>query len=150
MYAYRRVAPAMTQTTIVGGLGLSVFALSTFTPTQRFGTLMLTILTSGILGELIFLPALLASPLGKLFMPYPDKGNDGEKAQTESPGELPPTSEPEAEIKSKETIVDSDNLDTSLSKQRVDSGHGVQLHNHLQPKPGRISRVDSRHSTDSD
>ena len=32
---YRRVGPAMTQTTIVGGLGLFVFALSTFTPTQR-------------------------------------------------------------------------------------------------------------------
>ena len=35
---YRRVGPAMTQTTIVGGLGFFVFAFSTFTPTQRFGT----------------------------------------------------------------------------------------------------------------
>ena len=34
--AYGRVALAMTQTTLIGGLGLSVFALSTFTPTQRF------------------------------------------------------------------------------------------------------------------
>ncbi|MGV3483657.1 MAG: efflux RND transporter permease subunit, partial [Planctomycetaceae bacterium] len=37
---YRRVGPAMLQTTVVGGLGLFVFSLSTFTPTQRFGTLM--------------------------------------------------------------------------------------------------------------
>ena len=65
--AYRRVAPAMTQTTIIAGLGLSVFALSTFTPTQRFGTLMLTLLIAALVGDLIFLPALLASPLGRVF-----------------------------------------------------------------------------------
>ncbi|RMF40785.1 MAG: hypothetical protein D6753_10905, partial [Planctomycetota bacterium] len=65
--AYTHVAPAMTQTTIIGGLGLSVFALSTFTPTQRFGTLMLTLLTAALVGDLIFLPALLASPLGRIF-----------------------------------------------------------------------------------
>ncbi len=65
--AYRDVAPAMTQTTIIGGLGLCVFALSTFTPTQRFGTLMLALLFVALMGDLIFLPALLSSPLGRLF-----------------------------------------------------------------------------------
>ncbi|MEZ6135700.1 MAG: MMPL family transporter [Pirellulaceae bacterium] len=65
--AYKHVAPAMTQTTIIGGLGLSVFALSTFTPTQRFGTLMLALLAAALVGDLIFLPALLASPLGRIF-----------------------------------------------------------------------------------
>ncbi len=65
--AYKHVAPAMTQTTIIGGLGLSVFALSTFTPTQRFGTLMLALLGAALVGDLIFLPALLASPLGRVF-----------------------------------------------------------------------------------
>lgn len=64
---YRRVGPAMTQTTIVGGLGLFVFALSTFTPTQRFGTLMLVLLAAALIGDLILLPALLAGPLGKCF-----------------------------------------------------------------------------------
>ncbi|WP_235934943.1 efflux RND transporter permease subunit [Candidatus Laterigemmans baculatus] len=68
---YRRVGPAMTQTTFVGGLGLYVFALSTFTPTQRFGTLMLVLLTAALVGDLIFLPALLASPLGRVFRPRP-------------------------------------------------------------------------------
>ena len=57
----------MTQTTIIAGLGLSVFALSTFTPTQRFGTLMLALLAAALVGDLIFLPALLASPLGRIF-----------------------------------------------------------------------------------
>ncbi|TWT66196.1 efflux RND transporter permease subunit [Allorhodopirellula solitaria] len=66
---YRKVGPAMTQTTIVGGLGLFVFALSTFTPTQRFGTLMLVMLGAALIGDLILLPALLVSPLGKFFKP---------------------------------------------------------------------------------
>lgn len=66
---YRKVGPAMTQTTIVGGLGLFVFALSTFTPTQRFGTLMLVMLAAALIGDLILLPALLVGPLGKFFKP---------------------------------------------------------------------------------
>ncbi|MDG2220021.1 MAG: MMPL family transporter [Rubripirellula sp.] len=66
---YRRVGPAMTQTTVVGGLGLFVFSLSTFTPTQRFGTLMLVMLAAALVGDLILLPALLAGPAGKLFKP---------------------------------------------------------------------------------
>jgi multidrug efflux pump subunit AcrB len=66
---YRRVAPAMTQTTIVGGLGLFVFALSTFTPTQRFGTLMLVMLAAALVGDLVLLPALLAGPAGRWFKP---------------------------------------------------------------------------------
>ena len=52
----------MTQTTLIGGLGLSVFALSSFTPTQRFGVLMLTLLAAALLGDLLFLPAILSSP----------------------------------------------------------------------------------------
>ena len=65
--AYERVATAMTQTTLIGGLGLSAFALSTFTPTQRFGVLMLFLLATALIGDLILLPALLASPLGRFF-----------------------------------------------------------------------------------
>ena len=65
--SYHHVATAMTQTTLVGGLGMSVFAFSTFTPTQRFGILMLTLLAVALIGDMIFLPALLASPLGRFF-----------------------------------------------------------------------------------
>ncbi|MDM4014469.1 efflux RND transporter permease subunit [Roseiconus lacunae] len=81
---YRRVGPAMTQTTIVGGLGLFVFALSTFTPTQRFGTLMLILLFAALIGDLILLPALLAGPLGKFFKP-----RVGASDNTPQPGEEP-------------------------------------------------------------
>lgn len=69
--AYRRVATAMTQTTLIGGLGLAVFAASTFTPTQRFGVMMVTLLAVALVGDLILLPALLAGPLGRLFCPKP-------------------------------------------------------------------------------
>lgn len=81
--AYKHVAPAMTQTTIIGGLGLSVFALSTFTPTQRFGTLMLSLLAAALVGDLIFLPALLASPLGRIFTMRLNKQDDGKPDSTE-------------------------------------------------------------------
>ena len=77
--AYGRVALAMTQTTLIGGLGLSVFALSTFTPTQRFGTMMLTLLAAALVGDLVILPALLAGPLGKYLCPtVSPRSKDGE------------------------------------------------------------------------
>ena len=72
--AYKHVAMAMTQTTLIGGLGLSVFALSTFTPTQGFGIMMLTLLVAALVGDLVFLPALLAGPLGAFFEPRRQPG----------------------------------------------------------------------------
>jgi hypothetical protein len=67
--AYKRCAAAMTQTTLIGGFGLAVFAFSTFTPTQCFGIMMLALLAAALIGDLVFLPALLASPLGRYFCP---------------------------------------------------------------------------------
>ncbi|MDC0936415.1 MMPL family transporter [Pirellulales bacterium] len=65
--AYERCAKAMMQTTIIGGLGLSVFATSSFTPTQQFGYLMITMLGAALVGDLLLLPAILAGPLGRFF-----------------------------------------------------------------------------------
>jgi predicted RND superfamily exporter protein len=67
--AYRHCATPTLQAAIISGLGLSVFAVSTFTPTQRFGILMLVILWLGAIAELIYFPALLAGPLGMVFKP---------------------------------------------------------------------------------
>jgi len=67
MLAYRGCAQAMYQSWGVIGLGLSVFALSNFTPTQRFGIMMVTLLTAALVGNLVLLPAVLASPLGALY-----------------------------------------------------------------------------------
>jgi predicted RND superfamily exporter protein len=67
--AYGHCATPTLQAALISGLGLSIFALSTFTPTQRFGVLMLTILWAGAVAELIYFPALLAGPLGMVFKP---------------------------------------------------------------------------------
>jgi predicted RND superfamily exporter protein len=67
--AYQCCATPTFQSAVISGLGLSIFAFSTFTPTQRFGYLMLAILMMGMFAELIFFPALLASPLGRVFKP---------------------------------------------------------------------------------
>jgi hypothetical protein len=75
--AYKHCATPTLQAAIMGGLGLSIFAISTFTPTQRFGYLMLTILWAGVVAELIFFPALLAGPLGRVFKPRKKKAGDG-------------------------------------------------------------------------
>ncbi len=68
--AYRRCATPTLQAALISGIGLSVFAFSTFTPTQRFGWLMLTILIAGVISELILLPSILAGPLGAAFEPH--------------------------------------------------------------------------------
>jgi predicted RND superfamily exporter protein len=71
--AYERCATPTTQASLINGLGLSVFALSTFVPTKQFGLLMLTILIAGLIAELILLPALLAGPLGRVFEVSPKR-----------------------------------------------------------------------------
>ena len=71
--AYKHCATPTIQAAVISGLGLSVFATSTFAPTQRFGVLMLVILWLGVIAELIYFPALLAGPLGSVFKPRKKK-----------------------------------------------------------------------------
>jgi len=72
MAAYERCSVAMFQTTLIGGLGLAVFATSTFTPTQQFGYLMIAMLAVALVGDLLLLPAILVGPLGNFFGPAGD------------------------------------------------------------------------------
>ncbi len=67
MFAYEDCARAIYQSWGVIGLGLFAFALSNFVPTQRFGYLMLAMLTASAIGNLVLLPALLAGPMGRYF-----------------------------------------------------------------------------------
>ena len=67
MLAYKGCARAMYQSWGVIGIGLSVFSLSPFGPTQRFGYMMLSMLTIALVGNLVFMPALLSGPLGAVF-----------------------------------------------------------------------------------
>ena len=98
---------AMTQTTLIGGLGLCVFGLSPFTPTQRFGILMLFLLVAALIGDLIFLPALLAGPLGKLFT---FKGTGDRQLRRDQPVPL----STKEQLKALEEGADVDQLDEDV------------------------------------
>ncbi len=67
VFAYRNAAAAMAQSSIIVGLGLAVFGLSSFVPTKMFGLLMLTLLAWGLFADLVLLPAIVAGPLGRFF-----------------------------------------------------------------------------------
>ena len=67
MLAYEGCARAMYQSWAVLGLGLAVFALSSFIPTQRFGAMMFLLLSAALVGNLFMLPSVLASPIAYFF-----------------------------------------------------------------------------------
>lgn len=68
-FAYRRCAAAMVQTTLICSFGLVVFAFSPFAPIARFGWCMFALLMVALVGDLVVLPAILLSPLGRFFRP---------------------------------------------------------------------------------
>ena len=66
-YAFQRCGTAMLQTSLICGLGLLSYSLSPFVPISRFSWLMSFMFFGALAGDLIVLPALLASPLGRFF-----------------------------------------------------------------------------------
>ena len=72
--AYQHSAPAMLRTTAICGAGLAVYGLSSFLPASRFGWIICVLLLAALVGDLILLPAMLASRLGKML--FPDKEQD--------------------------------------------------------------------------
>jgi hypothetical protein len=65
LLAYHTCGRAMVQSWGIIGIGLAAFALSSFVPIFRFGMLMLLLLTAGLVGNLVLLPALLAGSPGR-------------------------------------------------------------------------------------
>ncbi|MBP88850.1 MAG: hypothetical protein CMJ64_19410 [Planctomycetaceae bacterium] len=65
--AYRKCAHAMIHTTLIAGLSLFVFYFSSFQPVSQFGLLLFTLLITALIGDLVLLPALLATALGRCF-----------------------------------------------------------------------------------
>jgi len=61
-HAFGDCGRAMLQTTMICVLGMLVFTGSDFMPTYRFGCVMVLTLIAALVGDLLFLPALLASP----------------------------------------------------------------------------------------
>ncbi len=66
-FAYRHCSAAMIQTSVICGLGMLVFCLSDFLPTSRFAWMTSSFILTTLLADLLLLPALLASPLGRWF-----------------------------------------------------------------------------------
>lgn len=153
--AYRRCGAAMTQTTLIGGLGLSVFGLSTFTPTQGFGILMLLLLVAALLGDLIFLPAILVGPLGKLFE-FSDEELKKERVdkpvvlstrdQFEKLQEIPDS--PDIALQT-DSANGEDDSGIELTGRATDAGKskdssGAPTTPHLPLKPSKRTKADSR------
>lgn len=65
--AYAFCSRSMIDTTLICGLGVAPFMMSSFMPTVQFARLMLILLLVALVGDLILLPAMLNGPLGKLF-----------------------------------------------------------------------------------
>tara|TARA_R110002111_G_scaffold117466_2_gene179463 strand:- start:29083 stop:31422 length:2340 start_codon:yes stop_codon:yes gene_type:complete len=63
--ALKHCGRAMIHTTFICGIGLLVFGFSDFIPTQRFAWMMLALLTTALIGDLLFLPAMLMQPFAK-------------------------------------------------------------------------------------
>ncbi len=67
-FAYSRCAGAMINSTVICAAGLIPFTFSTYIPTVRFAWLMIALLSIALLGDLLFLPALLAGPFARFFV----------------------------------------------------------------------------------
>jgi hypothetical protein len=80
--AYHRCGAAMIQTSLICGLGLLVFAFSSFAPIARFGWLMGAMLGTALIGDLIILPAVLMSRLGSVFEPARPLQSPGDSTET--------------------------------------------------------------------
>jgi len=67
--AFRHSAAALTESALVCGVGILVFAGSSFAPSRRFAWMLSLLVAAALVGDLVLLPALLASPLGRFFRP---------------------------------------------------------------------------------
>jgi len=65
--AFRHSAAALAASSFVCGVGILAFAPSEFAPTRRFAWMLSLLVFAALVGDLVLLPALLASPLGRWF-----------------------------------------------------------------------------------
>ncbi len=67
--AFEQSATAMLQTSLICGIGMAPFVVSPFGPIAGFAGMMFALLMMAIVGDLILLPALIASRIGRCFTP---------------------------------------------------------------------------------
>lgn len=82
----RSCGVAMANSTLIVLAGTTVFAMSDFVPTCRFAWMMLVLLLLTLLGDLVLLPALLISPLGRFFEP---SVSETARPQSSGPDQIP-------------------------------------------------------------
>lgn len=132
--AYERCAAAMTQTTLIAGLGLAVFAFSSFTPTQQFGTMMITMLAAALIGDLVLLPAILCGPLGRAFAGSAPKQKPEQKNETSTgPTDIQRLPVHTNSKSSDSQSSDSQNSDSQNSDSHSDEPDSVAPSNGVSP-----------------
>ncbi|MFM7138184.1 MAG: efflux RND transporter permease subunit, partial [Planctomycetota bacterium] len=67
--AFRHSAPALLQSALVCGVGILAFTASSFAPTRRFAWMLSLLVAAALVGDLVVLPALLTTRLGRWFRP---------------------------------------------------------------------------------
>ncbi len=67
--AYRHCGKAIFRTTIICAGGLAIYTFSSFAPAARFGVLICLLLVAAMVGDLVFLPAMLSGRIGKRVFP---------------------------------------------------------------------------------
>ena len=72
-YAFSQCGPALLQTTAIFSLGMLVFAWTVFIPTITFAVTISLLLTLALVCDLTILPAILISPMGRLFLSHKKK-----------------------------------------------------------------------------
>ncbi|HEY3963235.1 MAG TPA: MMPL family transporter [Planctomycetaceae bacterium] len=66
LVAWQACVRPMYQSWALLGLGMAALSVSSFVPILQFGAMMVALLTAGLAGNLLLLPALLAGPLGRV------------------------------------------------------------------------------------
>jgi predicted RND superfamily exporter protein len=145
--AYKHCATPTLQAAVISGLGLSVFAISTFTPTQRFGVLMLVILWLGAVAELIYFPALLAGPLGLVFKPRKKASprrtvHEGHVIHEES-------RQPQLQIvRHDDAVSDAEQEELAVVAEADGNGHAIAAPHRAKTAPQLHLRQDTPHGRD--
>jgi predicted RND superfamily exporter protein len=79
-HALTHAGPAMWQTSAAVGIGLLMLAPTELLLVSRFGWLMASLIAAALVADLIFLPALLAGPLGALIVSTVARANAAEES----------------------------------------------------------------------